>query len=62
MCADLLCSFPTSFDRDKEILGGSDKSGKLSECEQLAVKWRSLYKQSLLDAIEVSKMVVDSCT
>jgi len=62
VCADLLRRFPTSIDRDKDILEGSNKSGNLSECEQLAVRWSCLYKQILRDAIEVAKIIADSCT
>ena len=52
---------PTSCSEDEEMLAGDTTGGALSEREVLAIRWRRLYKQSLLNCIALARAVMCSC-
>ncbi len=59
--AGVLYDLPTSCSEDEEILARDIISGALSEQEVLAVRWRRLYKQSLLNCIALAQAVMYDC-
>ncbi|CAK0784490.1 hypothetical protein CVIRNUC_007694 [Coccomyxa viridis] len=61
LCSGVLDDLPTSCSNDEEILARDIISGALSEQEVLAVRWRRLYKQSLLNCIALAQAVMYDC-
>ncbi len=60
-CADSLDNFSTTAERDQQLLENASQGAKLSEHELLAIKWRWLYKTSLMNAVDIAQSVADNC-
>ncbi len=60
-CAGVLDSLPTRAERDQDLLERASQGVELSECELLAIRWRHLYKKSLLNAVDIAQRVMDVC-
>ena len=56
--AGVLNGLPTSCSEDENMLARDIADGALSEREVITIRWRCLYKQSLLNAIALAQRVI----
>lgn len=59
--AGVLDDFPTSCSEDETMLARDTTDGALNEREVLAIRWRCLYKRSLLNCIALAQAVMRNC-